>query len=217
MMRIIIAGNGIIVYFLAKRFISKGYQVSIISSDETDCDYYTRNLKALVIQGTSTDPELLRQAGALFAEIFIAMTDRDQDNLVFCQLARTWFQIPHILAVVNDPDNEEVFSRLGIRAISSGRFLLEAVESMSALETIKQQFSVVEGRITLTELEISPASAAVGKALREITLPGSVLVASILRGDEVIIPRGDTRIEAGDRILVISLPDNQAVALQILS
>ncbi len=212
-MRLIIAGSGINVYFLAKRFISKGYNVSIICDNADDCDYYSRNLKALVIHGENSDPDLLTQAEAYAADIFIGMTARDQDNLVLCQTAAAFHHIPHILAVVNDPDNEDVFSKIGIRAISNSRFLIESIESMSAIDEIKQQFSAIEGKVMLTELVVKDASQACGKALRDIVLPGGVLVASILRGEEVIVPQGGTQLQAGDLILVISQPENQAVAL----
>ena len=214
-MRIIIAGNGITLYFLAKRFISRGWQVSIVSDSWEDCDYCTRNLKALVIHGHYSDPELILQARPYEADIFIGMTGQDQDNLVLCQMAQVFHQIPRILAVVNDPDNEDVFRKIGIKAISNSRFLIESIESMSAIDEIRQQFSVVEGRVVLTELVIAAVSAVNGKALQEIILPGGVLVASILRGDEVIIPQGKTRLQSGDRILLISQPENQAVALNV--
>ena len=216
-MRIIIAGSGIIVYFLAKRFISKGYQISIISESQDDCDYYARNLKALIIYSESTDPENLTQAEAHTADIFIGMTMRDQDNLVLCQLAHEYYQIPHILAVVNDPDNEEAFRKMGVRAISNSRFLIESIESMSTVEDIKQQFSVVEGKVMLTDLEIKADSKVIGKLLKDISFPGSILVASIMRANEVIIPQGNTEILLGDRVLIISLPENQAVALNIFT
>lgn len=215
-MRIIIAGSGITVYFLAKRFIAKGYQISIISDYPADTDYYARNLKALIIQGDPSDPDLLKQAKAYEAEILIGITPRDQDNLVICQMAREFFQIPRILAVVNDPDNEQVFHNLGIRAISNCRFLIETIENMSALDEIKQQISVGEGKVMITELEIFPTSRVAGKLLRDIDIPTSALVATLFRNEEVIIPRGNTMILPGDRILLITLPENNSLVLKML-
>lgn len=216
-MRIIIAGSGIVVYFLARRFISKGYQISIISDNKDDCDYYSRNLRALVIYGDNSDPDLLTQSEAYDAEIFIGMTNRDQDNLVLCQMAQEYYQIPHILAVVNDPDNEEVFRKIGIKAISNSRFLIESIESMSSIDDIKQQFSVIEGRVMLTELEIKGDSGVAGKTLMDVSLPDNVLVVSILRSEEIIVPHGSSKLFPGDRILIISLPENQALALKVFS
>lgn len=170
-----------------------------------------------MIRGDYIDTELMAQADAYAADIFIGMTDRDQDNLVLCQIAREYYQVPNILAVVNDPDNEDVFRKMGVRAVSSSRFLIESIESMSAVDEIKQQFSAVEGRIMLTELQIGPSAKVTGKMLQDISLPGGVLVASILRKDELIIPRGATQILEGDLLLIISLPDNQSVALNSFS
>ena len=216
-MRVIIAGSGITVYFLAKRFITKGYQISIVSDHPVDSDYYARNLKALVIQGDPSDPSLLKQAMAFDAEMLIGITPRDQDNLVICQIAREYFQIPGILAVVNDPDNEEVFRSLGIKAVSNCRFLIETIENLSAMDDIRQQFSFGAGKVMITELEISATSRVAGKALSEVDIPASALIATIFRRDEVIIPRGATVIHSGDRIMLITLPENNSIVLKLLS
>lgn len=216
-MRIVIAGSGIAVYFLAKRFTSKGYSISIISDNEQDSSYYSKNLKALVIYGAFSEPDLLTQAQAHSAEIFIGMTPRDQDNLVLCQMAKEFYNIPRILAVVNDPDNEEVFAKIGIRALSNCRFMIETIESMSDLDEIKQQISVVAGKVIITELEIHADSRVTGKAISEIAIPMSVLITTIIRGEDVIIPQGSTKIEAGDRMLILSLPENQSLALKLFS
>jgi trk system potassium uptake protein TrkA len=216
-MRIILTGSGIAIYFLAKRFISKGYQISIITDNEADADYYSRNLKALVLLGSVSDIGLLGEAQGKIADIFIGMTQRDQDNLVICLMAREYFQIPHILSVVNDPDNEEIFSKLGVRAVSNSRFLIESIESMSSLEDIRQQISLVEGRVIVTEVEVQAEAKATGKMLREIEIPYNALVATVLRGEEVIIPRGSTQILAGDRILLITQPDTHSQVLRIFT
>jgi trk system potassium uptake protein TrkA len=216
-MRIVIAGSGVTVYFLAKRFTSKGHKVSIISDSQEDCDYYARNLKALVINGECSDLDVLTQAETHAAEIFIGMTQRDQDNLVVSQIAQAYFNVPRIIAVVNDPDNEKVFQKMGIRALSPSLFLLEAIESMSSLEEVRHQFSAVEGRVLLTELEIRRESKSVGRLLKDIALPGGVLVGVVLRGENIIIPQGDTEILPGDRMLVLSQADNLSIVLNILS
>ena len=216
-MRVIIAGSGITVYFLAKRFIAKGYQISIISDHPVDSDYYARNLKALIIHGDPSDPGLLKQAMAYEAEMLIGITPRDQDNLVICQIAREYFQIPGILAVVNDPDNEEVFQRLGIKAVSNCRFLIETIENLSAMDDIRQQFSFGAGKVMITELEISASSRVAGKHVSEINIPASALIATIFRGDEVLIPCGSTVILPGDRIILITLPENNSIVLKLLN
>ncbi|MEF3695128.1 MAG: TrkA family potassium uptake protein [Candidatus Cloacimonadota bacterium] len=216
-MKVIIAGSGISLYFLAKRFISKGYSVAIISRDSNDCEYYTRYLKALVINGDCTNPDHLVQAGVYSASLLIGMTNRDQDNLVVCQMAKLYYQIPRVLAVVNDPDNEEVFSKLGVKAVSNCRFLIDSIENLSVFDEIRQQISVVEGKIIMTELEIRPDARCAGKELKDIAIPFTALVTCILRDDDVIIPRGNTTITAGDHVFLLSLPDNHSVVLNLFS
>lgn len=216
-MNIIIAGSGITVYFLAKRFISKGYNITIVSSDKDDCDYYSRYLKALIILGDCTDPEVLNQADIHSAEILIGMTSRDQDNLAVCQLAKLYYKVSRILAVVNDPDNETVFKKLGIKAVSNCRFMIDSIDNLTVFDDIRQQISVAEGKIIMTELEIQAKSRCAGKSLKEIEIPFSALITCILRNDEVIIPRGNTQIMPGDHVFLVTLPDNHSAVLNLIS
>lgn len=215
-MKIIISGTGISVYFLAKRFISKGYHITLISDVMDDCDYYARYLKATVIYGDCTDPDILNQAKVHDADLFIAMNDKDQNNLVSAQMASIYYKIPRILAVVNDPDNESIFAKLGIKAISGTKFLIEIIDNLSVLDEIKQQTPMVEGRVLITEVVVTEQSKCVGQALRDIVIPYSALISCILRLDDVIIPRGNTVILSGDRLLLITMPDTHNFVLNIL-
>jgi trk system potassium uptake protein len=217
-MHVIIIGRGKTVYFLAKQFASKGYQLTLINQDLAECRALSRHLKATVVHGDGSNPAILEEAGARQAEIVLALTPHDQDNLVTCQLAQRMYDVPRTVALVNDPDNEEVFRRLGITAaFSATRILLGLIEEQTGFEEITSLVPVAEGRVTVTELIVQPDAPAVGRSLQELQLPEGALIATIVRGDEVIIPKGGSRVLAGDRLILIGQPASYGDALRALT
>jgi len=216
-MRIIIVGNSKEVYHLSRLFISKGYSITIINRKKEECVWLSRHLKALVILGDGSDPQILEEVEASKADAILAITSNDQDNLAICQLGSLRFNVPRTLALVNDPDNESIFKKLGITAISTTRILSSLIEQSTDFEEITNLTPVGEGKINVTEITLSKTSSVIGRSLQEINLPESSLIASILRGDKVIIPRGGTVLEKGDRLVVITLPDNHGLVLKKLS
>lgn len=216
-MHIIIVGSSKEVYYLSRLFISKGYSVTIINRKKEECVWFSRHLEALVIFGDGSDPQILEEAGASNTDAILAITPNDQDNLAICQLGMLRFNVPRTLALVNDPDNEIVFKKLGITAISTTRILSSLIEQSTDFEEITNLIPVGEGKINVTEITLSKTSSIIGRSLQEIDLPESSLIASILRGNRVIIPRGGTVLEKGDRLVVITLPDNHGLVLRKLS
>jgi len=216
-MRIIIVGNSKEVYHLSRLFISKGYSITIINRKKEECVWLSRHLKALVIFGDGSDPQILEEVGTSKADAILAITSNDQDNLAICQLGSLRFNVPRTLALVNDPENESIFKKLGITAISTTRILSSLIEQSTDFEEITNLTPVGEGKINVTEITLSKTSSVIGRSLQEINLPESSLIASILRGDKVIIPRGGTVLEKGDRLVVITLPDNHGLVLKKLS
>jgi trk system potassium uptake protein TrkA len=116
-MALILIGGGKIAYFLARQLSGKNHRLILISSDPVEARWLSEQLTtALVILGDGTDPEILAEAGAAEADIVVALTPHDQDNLVACQLARQMYSVPWTIALANDPDNEAIFAQLGISA-----------------------------------------------------------------------------------------------------
>lgn len=216
-MKAIIVGGDTIAYFLARTFVDKGYRVTIIDRDPEECRILSRSLKATVVLGEGSLPKILEEAGAAAAHVLIAVTPHDQDNLMACQVAARRFGVPKTLSLVNDPENVEIFRRLGVSAaISTTDVMTMLVEQHADFEEIKNLLPVAEGRINITEIALSNDSPIVGQALHEIDLPEGALVAGILRGAEVLVPRGSSSFQRGDRLIVISLPEKQSEVLALL-
>lgn len=216
-MEIIIIGDDRLSYHLGKLFLSKGHSLNIINRDLEHCSYLAKNLKATVIHGDGSDPNILYQAGAHTADVIVAATPYDQDNLVICQLSKSYFQIPQSLAMVNDPDNIVVFEQLGFKAISPTFIMGEIIDQLASFASITHLLPIGEGKINITEIKLSTDCPVIGKQLKDIQLPLNSLISCIFRKDDAIIPRGITVLEASDRILVISKPETQSEVMRIFT
>lgn len=217
-MRLVLAGGGRVVYFLAKRFISKGYAVAIINRNADDCEGLARALEeAVVVHGNATNPKILEDAGAPLADVFVALTPNDADNLLMCQLADLRFGVRRTLALVNDPDNEAVFRNLGIdAAFSTTNIIGSLVEQKVGQEDIINLIPLEDGKVNVTEVVLTGNSKAAGRTVQEIAMPLNSVIACIFRGEQVIIPRGNITLEAGDKVIVLSLPDDLGDAIRAL-
>jgi trk system potassium uptake protein TrkA len=217
-MKLIIVGGEKLVYFLSRVFISKGYRVTIVNKDPEESSRLARRLNATVVSGDGSNPQILEEAGASSADALLAATPHDHDNLLICQLGIRRFQIPRTLALVNDPDNEEIFLNLGITSVfSTTRILASLIEQKTVYEDITNLIPIEEGKINVTEVILEETSPAINKNLKEIGLPENSLIASIIRKGQPLIPGGSTVLLGGDRLIVISLPENLGRVLKVLA
>jgi trk system potassium uptake protein TrkA len=118
---------------------------------------------------------------------------------------------------VNDPEHEEVFHRLGVTAVSTTRILASLIEQRVSFDEVINLIPVGEGKATVSEVTLDGDSPVVGSALTDIQLPEDSLIAFILRAGEPVVPRGGTVLEAEDRLVVITLPENHGATLAVLT
>jgi trk system potassium uptake protein TrkA len=213
-MKVLIVGSGKTLYFLCRTFTSKGYEVVIINRNQEECVQLARQLSATVICGDASDVGVLTDSGIMGADAVIAITPRDQDNLIVCQLASLQFGVQRALALVNDPDNVEIFEKLGVSAFSTTHIVGSLIEQRASLEQITNLIPVGEGRVNVTEIIIEPDSPVAGKLLSEIDLPQNALVAVVIRDGDPIVPRGANRLLGGDRVVLITIPENHGPVLK---
>jgi len=213
-MKVIIVGGGKTLYFLCRSFAAKGYEVVIINRDKAECAALARDLRANVIHGDGSDPRILGEAGAMGADVVLAVTPHDQDNLVICQLARLQHGVPRVLAQANDPENKEVFEKLGVTAFSTTAIIGSLIEQRASLDHVTNLFPVASGRVNVTEVTLEATSPVAGEFLKDVSLPENALVAVVSRQDQTIIPRGGSQLLPGDRIVLITLPENHGRVLK---
>lgn len=217
-MNILIVGGGKPVYFLTRDFSSKGHRVTIVNHDREECRRLTRKLPATVVHGEGSDPGVLKEAGASAADVVLAVTPHDETNLVICQLAELSYKVPRTLALVNDPEHETVFQKLGVTtAFSITQILVAMIEQRVSYREIVSMLPVGEGKVNLTEVVLDSGAPAAGKTLMEIGLPEDCLVAVILRDDRPLIPRGATMLKQQDRLVLMTLPENHREAIRLLT
>lgn len=213
-MKVLMVGSGKMLYFLCRNFTAKGYEVVIINRNREECVQLARQLSAVVVCGDGSDAGILKEAGAMGAGVVLAITPNDQDNLIICQLASLQFGVPRAVALANDPDNTDVFEKLGVSAFSTTHIVSSMIEQRASLEQITNLLSVGEGRVNITEIIISADSPVAGKLLKDIDLPGNALVAVVIRNNQPIVPRGANQLLKGDRVVLITVPENHGLVLK---
>ncbi|MEW5722687.1 MAG: TrkA family potassium uptake protein [Thermodesulfobacteriota bacterium] len=213
-MKVLIVGGGKPLYYLCRNFTAKGFEVIVINRDRAECVQLARQLAATIVCGDGSDPSILEEAGARGADAVLAITPNDQDNLVICQLAARQYGVPRTLALANDPDNAEVFEKLGVSAFSTTQILGSLIEQRASLEQITNLLPVGEGRVNVTEIVLDDDSPVAGKLLKDLALPENALVAVVIRDDRPIVPRGATGLSVGDRVVLITLPENHGPVLK---
>ncbi|MBE0599020.1 MAG: TrkA family potassium uptake protein [Desulfuromonadales bacterium] len=217
-MRILLVGGGPVVYYLAREFIARHHQIAIIAEAVAEAQALSRRLRALVLHGDGSDPRIQEEAGSRRTDAVLALTAHDHDNLAICQVAGEIFGVPRTVVLVNDPENEEVFHRLGVTmAISATSILARLLEERIGFEAIDELFPVAEGKLLIAEVVLRPGAPAVESALSAITLPKVSLIGGIIRDGEVLVPHGPTVLREKDRLIVIAEPEVQEEALQLLT
>lgn len=212
-MRVILLGGGETVetiYFLARLFVRRGYDVTIVDPYPAEAQMLSRRVTATVLLGDGSDPTVLEEAGARQADLLLSLTPHDPDNLAACQVAQKLYGVPRTLALVNDPENEEVFRQLGITEVfSSTKVIGSLIEGRTVFDEITQLFPADEGRLYVTEVVLDGKAPVIGRALQELDLPADSLVAAIIRDGQVVVPGGQDRLQVADRLIVIALPEHQ--------
>lgn len=216
-MKVIIIGGGRSLYFLAQTFGRKGHTVTIINLDAAECARLAGQIDATIVHGDGSDQRILEEAGARAADVVLAATPSDPDNLIACHLARTRFTVPRAIALVNDPDNQSVFRDLGIDGISTALTVASLIEQRAALDQVTNLIPAGDGKVTISEVTLAESFPQAGRPIAEIEFPRDALIAVVIRDGETIIPRGDTELSVGDRVLLVTLSETHDQALKVLT
>jgi trk system potassium uptake protein TrkA len=205
-MYIVIIGAGNVGYHLAKAVLSKGHEVLLIDRDAATLERIEDELGSIGLRGDGCEATTLEEAGTARADLFVAVTDQDADNLVACQIAKHRFKVPRTVARMSDLKNEPLFKKLGVDVtVSSTILILQYIESQTARPPMLTRLAVLRGSDReIVDVKIPPTSAVVGKKIRDISLPQNSLIILLIRRDERIqLPTSTTALEAGDRLVVV--------------
>lgn len=216
-MYILIVGAGKIGYFLAKRLSESKHTVVIVDRERQLCEDIAKELEILVVNGDGCDPHILEEAGINRADVVAAVTGDDEDNLIICQLAKEKFNVRRTVGRVNNPDNERVFAELGIDVpVDSTKIIAKIIEEEVSFSDFVNLMSFKRGKLTIVRVDLPKESPIINKEVKDIALPPDSVLVSILRSEEVIVPKGDTVLQAGDDIIAITLIGNEPQLLNLL-
>ena len=216
-MYIVIIGAGRIGFNLAQKLVSDKHTVTIIEKDRPRCEYISQNLDALVINGDACEPRFLEDAEVGRADVVAAVTADDEDNLVICQLAKEVFGVRRTVAMVNNPHNERIFSELGVDVpVNATKIIAKIIEEETSFEDFINLMTFKRGKLALVRVDITPDSPVIEKQVKDVVLPGNSVLVSILRGDSVIVPKGDTVLKNGDDLVALTTIENEQQLLDTL-
>ena len=209
-MFIIIVGGGKVGTYLARGLIKQEHEVVVIEKDARKAQLMTNLLERdLAIVGDGCDPNILLQAGVARADVVVADTGDDEDNLVVCIITKK-NSAARCIARVNNPKNKLIFESLDadqpVTVISSTELILEMIDERVNVEGrhLEPLARLGNGDLELVQLRITDDSPARGKRIAEVALPrGSVIVAVDRGGGDVVVPNGDTTLQGGDDVIAM--------------
>jgi trk system potassium uptake protein TrkA len=204
-MYIIVVGGGRVGYYLTKALLNEGHEVLVIEQSPAICEAVNDELGSICFRGDGCEVASLEEIGTGRADMLIAVTGDDEDNLVSCQVAKHKFNVPRTIARIRNPMNETLFKKLGIDVtISSTNIILEHIEEEVPTHPITHLFEIRDKGLEIVEVKIPPGSTTIGKTVKEISLPqGSVLSLIIRKARKPIVPTGSTVIQSEDQIIAL--------------
>jgi trk system potassium uptake protein TrkA len=217
-MYIIIVGAGKVGYHLGRLLKAQGHEVMLIEENRSKVDTLSLEFHDSIMLGNGSAVEVLREAGANRADVIVAATGNDEDNLVICQVAKLVFLRPRTIARVNNPRNEELFAGLGVDASVSATKIINAMiqEQVKAGDMMIPLLTLKAGDVEIVEVQLSRSSHIVKKKIKDLSLPPGSIFIAVIRGEEVIIPYGETEFQPEDKVLALVKRTSEPALREIL-
>lgn len=216
-MYIIIAGGGNVGSCLAKKLSGEKHTVALIEKDKKRSEELAKKQDILVINGDACDPRFLEEAGIKKADVIAAVTGDDEDNFIICQLAKSVFGVSRAVARVNDSENTHTFAVLGVDVpVDVTSLIATAIEEEASFDDIVKLMTFKRGKLSIVRIDLTEESPVVNKMVMDIKFPENSTLVSIVRGEEVIIPKGDTVLKERDDIIALTTIENENKLLETL-
>ncbi|HEX8228016.1 MAG TPA: NAD-binding protein [Chloroflexia bacterium] len=217
-MYIIIVGGGKVGYYLTKTLVNEGSnEILLIEKNPKKVMTYGERFGSVVLEGDGAESSTLEMAGAARADVVIAVTGDDEDNLVICQTAKKMFKVPRTIARVNNPKNEDIFKRLGIDVtVSQTNVILSIIEQEIPERGLVHLMTLKHAQMAIVEATVEETAMAVGKTLSDIQFPNNIVISAVLRDGQLIIPRGDTILRPRDEVIALATRESEPALRQML-
>ena len=210
-MYFIVVGVGRLGYYLIKALLDEGHEVLAIEKNATICETVTDEMGSVCIRGDGCETATLSEAGTGRADMLIAITGDDEDNLVACQVAKHKFNVPFTIARIRNPNNETIFKKLGIDVtVNSTNIILEYIEKEVPTHPLTHLLGIEDKGLEIVDIKIPPDSTTVGKPIKELKLPPESILSLIIRkARKPVIPTGNTVLQAEDQIIAVTTPESE--------
>jgi trk system potassium uptake protein TrkA len=205
---VIVAGAGKVGWNLARELLEKDHEVTVIEENRRRYLTVEQELEHSVAYGDATELWVLERAGINRADLVVAVTGDDEDNLLICQVAKQKYRVERIIARCNNPRNLELFKLLDIQpAVSATDLILRLIEHEVPEYGLVHLLDLPEEKLEIIELVVSDRAPAAGQQVADIEIPEGALVVAVLRAEGGgFVPKGETVIEAGDEVLLVLDP-----------
>jgi trk system potassium uptake protein TrkA len=210
-MYMIVVGGGKVGFYLAKELVQEGHEILVIEQDAARSALIADELGDIVLRGDGCEVSVAEHAGMNRADIVIAVTGDDEDNLVICQIAKHRFDVTRTVARINNPKNERIFKELGITTtVSATAAIMADIEQELPTHPLIPLLRIKGGGLEIVEVKIPPRASVVGKSLRDLLLPQQPLISLIIdENGTPRVPTNDTIIHSGDEVVAVSLKESE--------
>jgi trk system potassium uptake protein TrkA len=203
-MYVVVVGAGKVGWNLARELIDKGNELTVIENDRGRFATVEEELEHAVQYGDGSELWVLERAGIERADLVIAVTGDDEDNILICQVAREKYGVDRVIARCNNPRNLQHFELLGVKpAVSATDLILRLIEHEVPRVGLLHLLDLPQERLEIIELEVRTGSPAAGREVRELGVPDGSLVISILRDGSGFVPLADSVVQEGDEVLIV--------------
>lgn len=218
-MYIIVIGGGRLGYYLLKALLSEGHEVLVLEKNANICRTIIDELGSVCVRGDGCEAATLADAGTGRADMLVAVTGDDEDNLVACQVAKHKFNVPSTIARIRNPNNETIFKKLGVDVtVSATNIIIEAIEQEVPTHPLTHLLTLRDKGLEIVNIKIADESASVGKTVEELSLPeGSKLALIIPREHSPRVPTAHSVLEAGDQIIALTTPESEEALRAVLT
>ena len=209
-MYIIIVGAGKVGWNLARELLEKEHEVTLIENNPDRYLTVEQELEHNVQYGDASELWVLERAGIQRADLVIAVTGDDEDNMLICQVAREKYLVEQIIARVNNPRNRQHFDLLDIKpSVSATDLILRLIEHEVPQYGLVHLLDLQEEGLEIIELQLSDESPVTGERVGDLTMPEGSLLISVLRDGKGFVPGPETILEPGDEVLAVLDPGRE--------
>jgi trk system potassium uptake protein TrkA len=204
---VVIVGAGKVGWNLARELINKRHEVTVIEADAHRYAVVEQELEHSAMYGDGSELWVLERSGIERADLVVAVTGDDEDNILISQVAREKYGVARVVARCNNPRNLQHFELLGVKpAISATDLILRLIEHEVPSYGTVHLLDLRDEQLEIIEVEVPEGSPVIGQRVSEITLPEGSLIISILRDGHGFVPKADTVVQDGDEVLLVLDP-----------